>query len=381
MMKKISILGSTGSIGTQALEVIRNNPSEFKIKGLSCNSDIELLKKQIKEFRPEAVAVFNEEKADELKKSVDIGVFSGMKGLIEIAKLDSADTVINSLVGSIGVLPTVGGIKAKKKILLANKETLVTAGEIVISLAKKNNVEIIPIDSEHSAIFQCVKGEDRKDIKRIIITCSGGAFRNKTKEELLKVTKDEALRHPNWSMGEKITIDSATLMNKGFEVIEAKMLFGVDYENIAVVIHPESIVHSLVEFKDTSVIAQLGWPDMKLPIQYALTHPKRMENNFKSLNLLRASKLNFSAPDLERFPCLKYAYEAGRTGGTMPCVMNAANEAAVRAFLDRKIKFMDMPRLIKEQMDKHKTIKNPGLDDILEVDRKVKNLVSKEALR
>ncbi len=375
-MKSISILGSTGSIGTQALDVIKNNPSEFKVKALSCNGNIELLKKQISEFKPEAVAVFDEEKADLLK--VDVPVYSGMEGLIKLAKLDSADTVLNSLVGSIGVMPTVEAIKAGKNIALANKETLVTAGEIVMDLVSKNNVSLKPIDSEHSAIFQCLNGEKKEDVKRIIITCSGGAFRDKTIEELKSVKAADALKHPNWDMGNKITIDCATLMNKGFEVIEAKMLFGVDYDNIDVVIHHQSIIHSLVEFKDTSVIAQLGWPDMKIPIQYALSHPKRFSNNLESLDLLKVFQLNFEKPDLEKFPCLKYAYEAGKIGGTVPCVMNAANEVAVAGFLQGKIGFLDIPKLIKEAMDEHKNINNPELDDVLEVDKKVKDNTNKK---
>lgn len=369
-MRNISILGSTGSIGTQALDVIRNNLSEFSVKALACNSNIELLKKQIEEFKPEAVAVFDKEKSDLLK--VDIPVYSGMEGLVKLAKLDSADTMLNSLVGSIGVRPTVEAIKSGKNLALANKETLVTAGDIVMDLVQKNNVELKPIDSEHSAIFQCLNGEKKEDVKRIIITCSGGAFRDNTKEELVDVKAADALKHPNWDMGNKITIDSATLMNKGFEVIEAKMLFGVDYDDIEVVIHHQSIIHSLVEFKDTSIIAQLGWPDMKIPIQYALSHPKRFSNNLESLDLLRVFQLNFEKPDTEKFPCLKYAYEAGKLGGTMPCAVNAANEIAVKGFLDGKIGFMDIPRLIKETMDKHKNINNPELDEILDIDKKVK---------
>jgi 1-deoxy-D-xylulose-5-phosphate reductoisomerase len=379
-MKSISILGSTGSIGVQSLEVIKNNPDSFKVAALACNSNIDLLKKQIETFKPEIACVFDKEKADELKTQVDIEILSGMEGLVKLSTLDPADTVLNSLVGSIGVKPTVEAIKAKKSIALANKETLVTAGEIVMSLVGKNNVELKPIDSEHSAIFQCLNGEKKENIKRIIITCSGGAFRDKTREELIKVTAEDALKHPNWDMGNKITIDSATLMNKGFEVIEAKMLFGIDYSNIDIVIHPQSIIHSLVEFKDTSILAQLGWPDMKIPIQYALTHPKRFNNSLKPLNLLEVSQLNFKKPDTGRFPCLKYAYEAGKAAGTMPCVMNAANEIAVKAFLDDKISFTDIPRIIKEKMDSHNLIKNPELNDILDIDRKIKETTTKEVM-
>lgn len=372
-MKSISILGSTGSIGTQALGVLRENP-KYKVSALACYSNIELLKKQIEEFRPEMVAVFDKEKSDDIK--TDVEVLSGMDGLIKVAKY--SDTVLNALVGSIGVKPTVEAIKEKKEIALANKETLVSAGEIVTKLAKKNDITIKPIDSEHSAIFQCIKGERKEDIKKIILTCSGGPFRNKTIEELKNVTPEDALKHPNWNMGNKVTIDSATLMNKGLEVIEAHWLFDVDYDNIQVVIHPQSIIHSLVEFKDTSVLAQLGWPDMKLPIQYALSYPKRWENNFKSLDLVKVSEMNFSEPDFEKFPCLKYAYKAGRIGGTMPCVMNAANEVAVNAFLRKKISFLDIARLIKEKIDEHKIIKNPELDEVLEIDKKIKDMAYKE---
>jgi len=377
-MKNISILGSTGSIGVQALEVIKKNSSKFKVIALGCHSNIHLLEQQIKAFNPEIVSVFDESKAEELQKRVKIDVLSGMEGLMAISKLNSADMVLNALVGSIGVKPTIEAIKAKKDIALANKETLVTAGEIVMNLAKKKGVAIKPIDSEHSAIFQCINGENPKKIRKIILTCSGGAFRDKTKKELEKATAEAALKHPNWNMGKKITIDSATLMNKGFEVIEARMLFGVDYDNIQVVIHPQSIVHSLVEFRDGSVIAQLGVPDMRLPIQYALSHPKRIDANFASLDLLKVSQLNFSSPDTERFPCLKYAYEAGKTGGTMPCVMNAVNEVLVRAFLEGKIGFMDIPRIIKKTMDAHRVIRHPGLDDILALDKKIKKKTERE---
>ena len=369
-MKSLSLLGSTGSIGTQSLDVIRSNPDKFKVAALACNSNIELLKKQISEFNPEIACVFDKEKADSLK--VDIPIYSGMEGLIELSKLDSADTVLNSLVGSIGVKPTVEGIKAGKNIALANKETLVTAGDIVMDLVDKKNVSLKPIDSEHSAIFQCLNGNERKDVKKLIITCSGGAFRDKTLDEMKNLKAADALKHPNWNMGSKITIDCATLMNKGLEVIEAHHLFGVSYDDIDVVIHPQSIIHSLVEFCDTSVIAQLGWPDMKIPIQYALSHPARFSNNLKSLDLVKVGQIDFSAPDLTRFPCLAYAYSAGKEGGSMPCVMNAANESAVAGFLDGKIGFMDIPKLIKEATTEHKNIKNPELDDILEIDKKVK---------
>jgi len=371
-MKKLSILGSTGSIGTQTLEIVRKNPKEFKVVGLTTNKNIELLKKQIQEFKPQAVCVMDEEKADELKK-LNVEVFSGLKGLIKIATLNNSNTIVNSLVGSIGVLPTAQAIKTKKNIALANKETLVTAGQIITKLVNQYKVNLMPIDSEHSAIFQCLNGENINEVNKVTITCSGGAFKNKTKEELESVTADDALKHPTWNMGAKITIDSATLMNKGFEVIEAHWLYGLDYDKIDVVLHPESIIHSLIEFNDHSIIAQLGIPSMKIPIQYALTYPKRMKNlDLPKLDLIKTSQLNFKKINEELFPCLRYAYEAGRINGTLPAVMNAANEIAVHAFLNNKIKFLDIPMLIKKKMDEHKVIKNPDLDEILAIDKNVK---------
>src|SRR3989338_1721251 len=376
-MKKLSILGSTGSIGTQTLEIVKNNPNEFKVVGLTTNKNIELLKKQIEEFAPEAVAVIDEEKADLLKKYININVYSGIDGLIKIAKLNEADTVINSLVGSIGVKPTIEAIKNKKNIALANKETLVTAGSIVMEEVRKNNVNLMPIDSEHSAIFQCLNGENINDVDKIIITCSGGAFKNLTKWQLENVTAKDALKHPTWNMGNKITIDSATLMNKGFEVIEAHWLYNMPYEKIEVLMHPQSIIHSLVEFKDNSVLAQLGNPDMKIPIQYALSYPKRFDAISKKLNLLEVKNLSFSKPNLGLFRCLKYAYDAGIKGGTLPAVLNAANEIAVYAFLGNNIKFLDIPKLINKMVQEHKIIKNPSLNEILDVDRKVKEETKK----
>ena len=382
-MKTLSLLGSTGSIGTQTLEIVKNNPKEFKIVGLTANNNIELLKKQILEFKPEAVAVMYEEKADLLKEDVNINVYSGIDGVIKVAKLNDADTVVNSLVGSIGVRPTIEAIKSKKNIALANKETLVTAGSIVMEEAMKNDVNLMPIDSEHSAIFQCLNGEiynnknSINNLNKIIITASGGPFRNYSKGQLENVTVQDALSHPTWNMGNKITIDSATLMNKGFEVIEAHWLYGIDYNNIEVVIHPQSIIHSMVEFKDNSILAQLSLPDMKIPIQYALSYPKRLPSETKKLNFTEIKKLNFESPNFELFPCLKYAYDAGNIGGTLPTVLNAANEAAVNAFLENKIKFLDIPKLIKAMMDKHNTIKNPALNEILEIDKKIKEETQK----
>jgi len=376
-MKNLSILGSTGSIGTQTLDIVKNNLNEFKVVGLTTNKNIELMKKQIDEFKPEAVAVMDNEKADLLKKDVDVNVYSGIDGIIKIATLDGVDTVVNSLVGSIGVKPTIEAIKNKKNIALANKETLVTAGSIVMEEVKKNDVKLMPIDSEHSAIFQCINGEKIKDINKITITASGGPFRNFTKEQFEDVTVNDALKHPTWNMGNKITIDSATLMNKGFEVIETHWLYGISYENIEVVVHPQSIIHSLVEFKDNSVISQLGNPDMKLPIQYALSYPNRLSLNIKKLNLMEIKQLTFEKPNFELFPCLNYAYDAGKIGGTMPAVLNAANEIVVTAFLKNKIRFLDIPQLINEMMQEHNVIKKPDLQQILETDRKIKEETQK----
>ena len=369
--KPLSILGSTGSIGTQTLDVVRKFPEHYKIVGLTCNSNIELLKKQIEEFKPELVAVFDEEKADQLK--VDIPVYKGMEGLLKVASFGEVHTVINSLVGSIGVLPTVKAIENLKNVALANKETLVTAGEIVMKKLKFHKTNLLPIDSEHSAILQCLQGSKLEDVNKITITCSGGAFKNKTKEELQSLTAADALKHPTWNMGKKITIDCATLMNKGFEVIEAHWIYNLPYSKIDVVMHPQSIIHSLVEFHDHSVIAQLGIPDMRIPIQYALTYPNRLKNeSLPKLNLADKKELTFKEPDLERFPCLAMAYDAGIKGGSSPAVMNAANEIAVKYFLQDKIKFTDIPRLIIEQMEKNPLIKNPDLDQILDIDKKVK---------
>ncbi len=369
--KQLSILGSTGSIGTQTLDIVRKFPEEFKVAGLSCNSNIGLLKKQIEEFKPKIVAVFDEEKADELK--VDIPVYKGMDGLLKVAVLGEANTVVNSLVGSIGVLPTVKAIENLKNVALANKETLVTAGSVVMDKLKFHKTTLLPIDSEHSAILQCLQGSKIEDVNKITITCSGGAFRDKTKEDLLMVKAADALQHPTWNMGAKITIDCATLMNKGFEVIEAHWLYGLDYSKIDVIVHPQSTIHSLVEFKDNSVIAQLGMPDMKIPIQYALAYRKRWANSeLPKLKLNDVGKMTFKEPDLERFPCLAMAYDSGIKGGTLPAVMNAANEVAVKYFLEDKIKFLEIPRLIMEMMDSHRIIKNPSLDEIMDVDKKVK---------
>lgn len=373
-MKKVVILGSTGSIGTQSLEVIEEKEG-FSVLAISGNSNIELLENQVRKFKPKFVAVPNEKKASELRtklKDVNTEVLSGKESLEEIAALPEADTVITGIVGIAGLLPTLSAINAGKRIGLANKETLVTAGDIVMATAKKTGAEIIPVDSEHSAIFQCmaarVNDKDYdKELKRIILTASGGPFFGKNKDELKNITKKEALKHPNWTMGAKITIDSATLMNKGLEVLEAKSLFGVQLSKVDVLVHRQSIVHSMVEFSDNAVIAQLGVPDMKLPIQYALTYPKRLSMSDNTLDLTKHT-LTFDEPDKDTFKCLALAYRAGDVGGTMTSVLNGANEAAVGLFLEDKMKFLDIANIVEMAMAEHKTIKTPTVCDILEAD-------------
>ena len=382
MVEAVSILGSTGSIGRQSLEVIRNFKN-IKVKGLSTNTSIELIEQQIREFSPETVCVCNEEKAKELKLAVadtNTKVITGIEGLSEIATLYSIDTVITSVVGTVGLIPTIEAIKNKKNIALANKETLVAAGEIVTKLAEQQGVKILPVDSEHSAIFQCMMGiNSKEDVGKIILTASGGPFREKTLEELERVKVADALKHPNWNMGKKITIDSATLMNKGLELIEAYWLFNLDIEQIEVVIHPQSIVHSMVEMIDGSVIAQLGMPDMKVPIQFALTYPERVKNNFTKLKFTECKPLTFHSPNVDTFKSLKLAYWAIKEKGTLPAVMNAANEIAVNYFLEEKISFVDITRITEEVMRKHKKEENPTLENILEVDEwareTVKNII------
>ncbi|KPU28181.1 1-deoxy-D-xylulose 5-phosphate reductoisomerase [Caloranaerobacter sp. TR13] len=379
-MKNVSILGSTGSIGTQTLEVI-NELEDFNIVGLSANKNIDLLEKQALKYKPQIVAVYDENRAKLLREKLkihNIKVVSGMEGLIEVATEKQSDIVLTSVVGMIGLLPTLEAIKSGKIIALANKETLVTAGEIVMAEAKKNNINIIPVDSEHSAIFQSLRSGAKEEVSKIILTASGGPFRGKKLNDLKNVSVFDALKHPNWSMGRKISIDSATLMNKGLEVIEAKWLFDVNIENIEVVVHPQSIIHSMVEFIDGSIIAQLGVPDMKIPIQYALTYPERKYSNIKKLKLTEIKELTFEEPDLDTFPCLKFAFEAIKHGGTMPSVLNAANEIAVELFLERKIQFLDIPKLIEKAMSKHKIIYRPNLDDIIESDKWAREYIISE---
>lgn len=380
-MKKITILGSTGSIGTQTLDVARKNKDKFKIVAISANSSVELLLDQILEFCPKYVAVYEEKSANRLKEmipeNIDIEVLSGMEGLVKICQLEEIDVVLTAVVGMIGLVPTMAAIRAKKNIALANKETLVTAGELVMREARKHNVEILPVDSEHSAIFQCLNGENKKEIEKIILTASGGPFRGKKKEDLINVKKEQALKHPNWDMGRKISIDSSTLMNKGLEVIEAKWLFGVEAEDIEVVVHPQSIVHSMVSFRDSSVMAQLGCPDMRLPIQYALTYPDRLETDFERLDFMKASTLTFEDPDMETFPCLRLAFEALKMGGTYCAALNSANEVLVNGFLNDKIGFYDIPYYIEITLKEHKNRINPTLEDILEVDKETREFLAK----
>lgn len=382
MASRISILGSTGSIGIQTLDVVRNLGLE--VLGLAAHSNIELLEKQAREFKPVLVAVSNDKAAVELRarlKDLNIEVSSGIEGIKKVAVIEAVDTVVSSIVGIAGLIPTMEAIRHKKDIALANKETLVTAGALVMSEARKNNVNILPVDSEHAAIFQCIMGNNNNDISKIILTASGGPFRGKNMEELKRVRPEEALRHPNWVMGSKITIDSATLMNKGLEVIEAKWLFNVEPDRIQVLIHPQSVIHSMVEYKDGSVIAQMGSPDMRIPIQFALTYPKRCGNAFSKLDFLKSNNLTFEKPDLEAFPALGLAYEALRTGGTMPVVLNAANEVSVGLFLKGEIGFTDIAHIVEKLMKIHTVNINPCLDDIIEVDRWARDMVEKETKR
>lgn len=372
MKKRIAILGSTGSIGTQALEVIDKINNDFEIVALSAGNNIELIKKQVEKYSPKIVSVKTQTDAEKLQKIYANTKFVyGEKGLIEISNIANLDIILVAVSGKIGLKPTIQAIKNKKDIALANKETLVMAGDIVMKLAKENNVKILPVDSEHSAIFQCIN--NRSEVKNLIITSSGGPFRNSTKEEMMNANLDEALAHPRWKMGKKITVDSATLMNKGLEVIEAHHLFNFDYENIKVVVHPQSYVHSAVEYVDGSIIAQIGIPSMHIPIQYALTYPKRVEGiETESFDFIKAGKLEFYEPDLDKFPSLALAIEAGKKGGTYPVCMNAANEEAVFAFLEKKIKFSDIYEITKEIFNSYTSVNNPTIDDILNEDEKIR---------
>lgn len=366
-MKKIAILGSTGSIGTQTLEVARTN-KDLEITALAAGSNVKLLEEQIREFHPSLVAVWTEEKAKELKTKVadlDVKIVTGMDGLLEVAEHPESEILVTAIVGMIGIRPTIAAMKAGKDIALANKETLVTAGHIIMPLAEECGVKILPVDSEHSAIFQCLNGENRGRLHKILLTASGGPFRGRKKEELRDVQVEDALKHPNWSMGRKITIDSATLVNKGLEMMEARWLFGVEPENIQIVVQPKSIIHSMVEFVDGAVIAQLGTPDMKLPIQYALYYPDRRYLPGERLDFWSLNQITFEKPDMENFPGLRLAFEAARAGGSMPTVYNAANERAVALFLDRRIGFLDIPEIIESCMKAHRVIESPTVEQIL----------------
>lgn len=366
-MKKIAILGSTGSIGTQTLEVVENN-QDIEVTALAAGSNIVLLEQQIRKFHPTLVCVWDEKKALELKASVcdlDVTVVSGMDGLLQVATEPQAEIVVTAIVGMIGIRPTIAAMRAGKDIALANKETLVTAGHIIMPLAKECGVKILPVDSEHSAIFQCLNGEDKKAIHKILLTASGGPFRGWTREQLANVQVEDALKHPNWAMGRKITIDSSTMVNKGLEVMEAKWLFGVEMDQVQVVVQPKSVIHSMVEFEDGAVIAQLGTPDMKLPIQYALYYPERRYLPGDRLDFAKLCQITFEAPDMEVFRGLKLAYQAGIRGGSLPTVYNAANEYAVSRFLNRKISYLTIIDMIEGAMDHHKVIENPDVEQIL----------------
>ena len=377
-MKNIAILGSTGSIGTQALEVVRQLPELFQVEVLTAHSNADLLIQQAKEFQPNVVVIGEENRYEYVKQALwndDVKVYAGMEALCDVVRMDCVDTVLSAIVGVAGLKPVYRAIEAGKQIALANKETLVVAGELMTQAAYDNRVPIYPVDSEHSAIFQSLAGEFHNPVRRIIITASGGPFRGKTREFLQTVTKEQALKHPNWSMGNKITIDSATLMNKGLEVIEAKWLFSVPLEQIEVVVHPQSIVHSLVEFADGSVKAQLGLPDMRLPIQYALTYPNRLANELPRLNFADHPTLTFEEPDMETFPCLRLAYEASRKGGCMPCVLNAANEVAVSLFLRDRIGFYDIPRIIEDALAKAEYCVPASVEEYLAIDKQTKESI------
>lgn len=376
-MKNISILGSTGSIGTQTLDVVRNN-KELNVIALTAGNNIKLLAEQIREFNPVLACVKTEELAGELKllvSDVDVKIVSGMDGLIEAATMKECEIVVTAIVGMLGIRPTIEAVKAGKDIALANKETLVCAGHIIMPLAKEYNVKILPVDSEHSAIFQSLNGEENNKIEKILLTASGGPFRGRTIEQMRNVRLSDALKHPNWSMGKKITIDSATMVNKGLEVMEAKWLFGVNLDDVCVVVHPQSVIHSMVQFIDGAIIAQLGTPDMRLPIQYALFYPERKIMNSKRLDLFELKSMTFEAPDPVNFRGLGLAYEAARRGGNVPTVFNAANEKAVAKFLNNEIGFLDIPRIIELAMEEEKYIDNPSVEQILETEQNVYELI------
>ena len=385
-MKNISILGSTGSIGVNALSVINNLDDKFNVKALSAYKNSSLLIEQAKIFNPEIVVIVDSSEVDFVKESLKksgISVLCGREGLLELSARDDVDIMLNALVGSSGMEPTINAIRSSVNVALSNKESLVMAGDIIDYEKNKSGVEVFPVDSEHSAIWQCLVGEKIDDVEKIILTGSGGPFRTRDIKKFKDIKKEEALKHPNWSMGNKITIDSATMMNKGLEVIETKWLFGIDVNKIKIIIHPESIIHSMVEFKDKSVKAQLGVPDMKIPIQYALTYPDRYFGEWESLDLLKLGSINFESPDINKFPCIALAYEALKKEGTMPAVLNVANEQAVYRFLNKEIGFMDIPYIIEKACEKHDWVSNPSLDDLLYLEtwttNYVKQFVSKNS--
>ena len=376
-MKKIAILGSTGSIGTQTLDVVRAN-GDIEVLGISAGRNVKMLEEQAREFHPKLIAVWDENAAKDLAvrlQDMDVKIVSGMDGLLELARMPETDILVTAVVGMIGIRPTMEGIKAGKDIALANKETLVTAGHLIIPMAKEYGVQILPVDSEHSAIFQALHGEKREQVEKLLITASGGPFRGRKRDELKNVTLADTLKHPNWVMGQKITVDSATLVNKGLEVMEAKWLFDVDLDHIQVVVQPKSIIHSMVEFKDGAVMAQLGTPDMRLPIQYALYYPERRYLEGERLDFHKLKEITFEDPDMETFLGLPMAMDAARAGGSMPTVFNAANELAVKKFLQEKIGFLDIYEIIGQSMDRHQVIANPDLDEILAVEAETYKLI------
>lgn len=378
MKRKIAILGSTGSIGTQALDVVREQADRFEIYALTANNQVELLIKQAREFEPEVVVIANESKYEQLKDALSdlpIKVWAGSEAIAQVVESEPIDMVLTAMVGYSGLKPTIAAIKAGKAIALANKETLVVAGELITSLAMEYRVPILPVDSEHSAIFQCLNGE-RSPIEKVLLTASGGPFRNHTLDQLRKVTKNDALKHPNWDMGAKVTIDSSSLMNKGFEMIEAKWLFDIEPSQVEVVVHPQSIIHSMVQFEDSSIIAQLGLPDMRLPIQYALAYPNRLKSNLQRLNIFEIGTLTFEKPDMERFRNLAYAFEAITRRGNMPCILNAANEVVVAAFLKDKIGFLEMSDVIEQTMQKASYIQTPSYNDYVETDSEARRIAA-----
>ncbi|QQE64412.1 1-deoxy-D-xylulose-5-phosphate reductoisomerase [Leptolyngbya sp. BL0902] len=375
-MKAITLLGSTGSIGTQTLDILEHHPDQFRLVGIAAGNNVELLAQQVRQFRPEIVAICNAERVGELREALAgldpmPQILAGEEGVVEVARYGDAEAVVTGIVGCAGLLPTLAAIEAGKDIALANKETLIAGGPAVLPLVEKHGVKLLPADSEHSAIFQCLQGVPQGGLRRILLTASGGAFRDWPVEKLVQVTVADALKHPNWSMGRKITVDSATLMNKGLEVIEAHYLFGMDYDHIDIVIHPQSIIHSLIELQDTSVLAQLGWPDMRLPLLYALSWPERIYTDWEPLDLVKAGNLTFREPDHAKYPCMELAYAAGRAGGTMTAVLNAANEQAVALFLDEKIRFLDIPKVIEGVCERHQShnVDQPVLADILAADQ------------